>query len=56
MDDYLKGFNDGYNKAVELHKNQTVNITIDDKKIAETIYPHVKELQEIENNVKQRFT
>jgi len=53
MDDYLKGFIDGYKKAMEMQKRKSV--CIDGKKIAEEIYPEIKLLSEQEKRIRSNF-
>lgn len=58
MENYLKGFNDGYKKALELTgKNNTtdVAVTIDGKAVAKRIYKDITLLQEKEKRTKEGF-
>lgn len=57
MEGYLKGFQDGYNKALEqLERGAiTVSIQLDNKEIAQDIYNNISELQEKENRIKKTF-
>lgn len=56
MDAYLKGFNDGYTKAMEQQsKDVKVDVTMDGKKIAEALKPHITLLQKKEESVRKQF-
>jgi len=52
---YLEGYNDGYKKAMEHAKSESVNVLIDGKKIGESIYPKIKELSEREEKFRSDF-
>lgn len=55
MDEYLKGFNDGYKKAMEMQTNENASVHIDGKKIAEEAFPHIKLLHAKEVELKRGF-
>lgn len=54
MDEYLRGFNDGYHKAKETNAYETF-ITMDGKKLAELTYKDITELQEKEKARMRHF-
>lgn len=57
MGNYLQGFIDGYEKAMEHSKKESpeVSITIDGKEVAKEIYKDVVLLQEREKQVRNSF-
>ena len=53
VDEYLKGYIDGYKKAKENSHIASTEIKIDGRAIAKAIYSDVIELQEKEKRIKE---